>query len=147
MTRASRRRPPRTPLFWSALLALWSAVPAIEWCSVSWAEVTDECIVSCAVAEGQSPIARGTCPADGSPCGPEPRASERAFCLHGPVGGSGVSPASVLDDIDAPLAALMVEEPPTSPPTTPAAAIAVDVDVGEQPARGERPPVRAPPSC
>ena len=150
MTRARRRRPARITAAWNVAIALWSAVPGIQWCSVSWAEVTDECLVSCATAEAFAPEAGcGPCPAEGAACDAdtEPRASERAFCLHGPVGGSGISPGSPLANTDDPSASTPADDPvDVAPVCARVWTLAVDTDVGPQPPRGERPPIRAPPT-
>jgi len=150
MSHALRRRPARITAALNVAIALWSAVPGIQWCSVSWADVTDECLVSCATSEAFAGGERcGPCPAEGTACDTdtEPRASERAFCLHGPVGGSAISPASPLDDATDPSASTPADDAVDAEPVRSRAwTLAVDTDVGRQPPRGERPPIRAPPT-
>lgn len=41
-------------------LALWSALPQVQWCAASWAEVTPECFVACAVARPSTGCAAAT---------------------------------------------------------------------------------------
>jgi hypothetical protein len=95
-------------------LALWSAVPGVQWCPVGWADVGLECFAECSIerptgsggcgavgAQACAGAARG-CPAGMAACGLEPCGADagtadgppggRAYCLSGPAGGDGIPP-------------------------------------------------------
>jgi len=106
-------------------LALWSAVPGVQWCPLGWAEVTPACALACVspaaildVGSGgccerscptsQAPCATGdsdSCPIQAGPsaCGTEtsdsvpddPYPGGRAYCLGGPSGGDGLAPGTL----------------------------------------------------
>ena len=143
-------------------LALWSAVPGVQWCQVGWAEVSLECFAECSI-EGPDGSAGGAgacadaargCPAGVAACGLEPCGADaetadgppggRAYCLSGPAGGDGITPVPL--DASPPVAFLPASdwgrapaeeaEPPavrTEPRPPPPATLAV-------------PRIRAPPA-
>ena len=108
-------RPYRSSRWPSALIlpvALWSAVPGVQWCPLGWAEVPPECFVACVspatiLNVGSPGCCEESCGAVAScppreTCGAEesgplegtnpdaPYPGGRAFCLSGPSGGEGV---------------------------------------------------------
>jgi hypothetical protein len=118
----------RTSRWASALalpLALWSAVPGVQWCPLGWAEVSPACYVACVspaaildvgtkrCCERSCPASQGHCAADASDscpvqagpfaCGPDAPDSApadrypggRAYCLGGPSGGDGLAPGTL----------------------------------------------------
>lgn len=134
--RAVMRPPPRPPRWPSALilpLALWSAVPRLEWCPIGWAEVRPDCFAACAgdADPARCEAGRAQPPCDPG-CTPSVRAAEppspldsapadaypggRAYCLGGPSGGDGLLPFTP----DAPNASEFVA---VLPPAAPAPAI------------------------
>jgi hypothetical protein len=141
-------------------LALWSASPTFQWCTVSWSEVTIECVVASArgPCDARSQAACDTgcrfdagTPCEASdPCADTPPSedpasdAERAWCVSAPFPGlpraaleDPTSDAAVLPGV---LASLLVAErdgsrmaPAPSWPRPPT------------PAANAPPPARAPP--
>jgi hypothetical protein len=143
-------------------LALLSAAPSVQWCSIEWCvtpvalaqcETTGSCAATdmqCAFAMPEcAALAQAACEAareSGDPSSCEPIASHRMFCVGGPMGGVGLRPAldadSPLEPIHAIAAAaldLYAAAAPSHPVATAARARAPAAP------RALRPPARAPP--
>ena len=118
----------RTSRWASALalpLAVWSAVPGVQWCPLGWTEVSPACYVACvspaaildvgtrgccerSCPSSQTSCAGGAlddCPIQAGPFACGPGASDyapdnrypggRAYCLGGPSGGNGLAPGTL----------------------------------------------------
>ena len=150
-------------------LALFSAVPSVEWCYAPRVPLTPEAFAACLASEFTGCTAEVECgdascaAANDSPsCPPslacedavrapegepsaEPNGPERAFCIGNPVGGFGVRPSP--DDDSRPLAVApaihppQVREPIRDPGTPLASSVAEPVPRAPEAAT----PIRGPP--
>jgi len=166
---------------WSATalalpLALWSAVPGVQWCPLGWAEVTPACVVACVspaaildvgtrgCCERSCPTSQGSravdasdaCPIQAGPFACGPGASEtapddrypggRAYCLGGPSGGDGLAPG-ILEAPDASVpAAVLPPEADVACPVTVACPVVAALVHPPPSPIGAVPRGRAPPS-
>jgi hypothetical protein len=162
------RRLSRAATLGALPIALWAAIPAIQWCP-NGAEVMIECLVldpdpalAAVCTSSCDPRACSPAPnacattAEGPACGSacddapspveSPPASGSAFCLDDPSGGNGVRPMPLeVDQPDTPaitLAAIVTPEPP------PAHRMRASETQARPPTESHRPlpPARAPPS-
>jgi hypothetical protein len=147
-------------------LALWSAVPGVQWCPVGWAEVSLECFAECtierptedkacsAVAESSPAACDGSargCTAGVAECGLAPCGADdsgeppggRAYCLSGPLGGDGIPPVPL--DASPPLATLPVSDWSGAPAEEAERPAVREVARPPTPATGAVPRIRAPP--
>ena len=153
---------------WSSVLtlplALWSAVPGVQWCPLGWAEVRPECFATCAspaqvVVAGSDGCCERACDAvperRATPCPDEAACATdgeadypggRAYCLAGPSGGDGLPLASpVAPDAAGPAAVLPIADALAVAPVR--AERPVDAPASHPPASpiGAVPRSRAPP--
>ena len=90
-------RPSRQVALFALPLALWAAVPTLQFCSIRWDQVRPECVRACATEDracAAVPADRACgagCTTSAPACG-EACAPHRAYCPGGPNGGAGVRP-------------------------------------------------------
>lgn len=164
---SSMRRPNSLSGWLRALalpLALWSAIPGVQWCQVGWAEVSLECFAECSIERPDRSVGEACAPAvcDGSargcpagmpacglaPCGSATEPSEappagRAYCLSGPAGGDAIPPVPL--DASPPLAILPAAGWAAMPATVAWHPLAQATARPPRPAGGAVPRIRAPP--
>jgi len=173
------RRGGRTSRWASVLalpLALWSAVPGVQWCPLGWAEVRPECFASCTSPAAILDVgtrgccerscttlptscagdASDACPIQAGPfeCGPGAPESApddrypggRAYCLGGPSGGDGLAPGT-LEAYDASgPAAVLPAEADVARPVPVACPVVAEIAHPPPSPIGAVPRGRAPPS-
>lgn len=142
-------------------IALWSAVPGVQWCAVGWADVSLECFAECTVerpdcSAGEAAACDGSalgCLAGVAACGLEPCASDaepaeapaggRAYCLSGPAGGDAIP--TVPPDASPPLAILPASGWAVRPVSDAGQPLAQATARPPRPSSGAVPRIRAPP--
>lgn len=147
-------------------LALWSAIPGVQWCSVGWADVRLECFAECSIERSEDPGspcpagAGGSCGVEAQgcpaglaecalgPCNADGGSSEglpggRAYCLSGPTGGDAVPPVPL--DAAPPLAIVPSADWDETPADGVERPIERTVARPPTPAIGAVPRIRAPP--
>ena len=157
-------------------LALWSAVPGVQWCPLGWAEVTPACVVACVspaaildvgtrgCCERSCPTSQSSCAVDASDacpiqagpfaCGSETSESApddrypggRAYCLGGPSGGHGLAPGTLEAPDASGPAAVLPDEPDVARPVGVACPVVAALAHPPPSPIGAVPRGRAPPS-
>ena len=85
----TRARMPRFAALWAMPLALWTALPAIQWCPAGWSQVCAQKMIACsAMPDAESKCSGGHCPLMADTPRHERTSSSRAYCLAGPNGGA-----------------------------------------------------------
>ena len=141
------RRTPRFAATWALPLALWTALPAIQWCPTGWDQVCAQMLLVCsAVPNASSQCSESECPLMGHAAERESSES-RAYCLDGPNGGAADVHAGIRLHAPERLAAEIVPTVTLPPPV--GVARRAETRSPRPPPRAwpPVPPARAPPSA